>query len=264
VVWTTNDVEPTGNYEIFYRRSSDGGVTWESKIRLTNDPEISYFPSVAVSDTVVHIAWYDGKNTAYTDIYYRRSIDGGISWEPEKRLTNAAGPSFQPNLAASGFNVHLVWDDYRNGNDTEIYYKHSMDGGVTWSTDTRLSNLPLISSHPSVAIADTVVHVAWFDWQDGNPEIYYRRDPTGNTGVEEKIDTRCQISDARSKVFPNPFVSYTRILGYKQESFTLYDISGRVLGAYKGDRIGVDLSPGVYFLVPENKNTKPIRIVKVR
>jgi len=36
------------------------------------------------------------------------------------------------------------------------------------------------------------------------------------------------------------------------------------VGVYKGNRIGEGLSPGVYFLKYENKDTKPLRIVKLR
>jgi hypothetical protein len=36
------------------------------------------------------------------------------------------------------------------------------------------------------------------------------------------------------------------------------------VGVYKGDRIGEGLSAGVYFLRPEGKDDKPLRVVKVR
>jgi len=36
------------------------------------------------------------------------------------------------------------------------------------------------------------------------------------------------------------------------------------VGVYKGDRIGEGLVPGVYFIKPEGKGTKPMRMVKVR
>jgi hypothetical protein len=65
-------------------------------------------------------------------------------------------------------------------------------------------------------------------------------------------------------VAPNPFVSYAKTPGHEAESFALYDVSGRKLGVYKGDRIGVGLSAGIYFLKPEGKDSKPLRIVKLR
>jgi hypothetical protein len=63
---------------------------------------------------------------------------------------------------------------------------------------------------------------------------------------------------------PNPFVSSTAIPGHEKESFALYAISGRKVGVYKGDRIGFNLSAGIYFLKPEGHDAKPLRIVKLR
>jgi len=44
----------------------------------------------------------------------------------------------------------------------------------------------------------------------------------------------------------------------------LYDIAGRNVGTYQGDRIGEGLSAGVYFLRPVDGSAKPVRVVKVR
>jgi hypothetical protein len=48
------------------------------------------------------------------------------------------------------------------------------------------------------------------------------------------------------------------------ERFKLYDVTGRMVGTYKGERIGEGLGPGVYFLKAEGRDTKPLYIVKVR
>ena len=63
---------------------------------------------------------------------------------------------------------------------------------------------------------------------------------------------------------PNPFSSFTTLPGYESECFVFYDISGRQVGTSRGDRIGLGLSPGVYFLKGEGKEDRPLRIVKVR
>ncbi len=63
---------------------------------------------------------------------------------------------------------------------------------------------------------------------------------------------------------PNPFVSYAQVPGHEKESFSLYDVSGRKVGIYKGDRIGSGLSAGIYFLKPVGMNAKPLRVVKLR
>jgi len=47
-------------------------------------------------------------------------------------------------------------------------------------------------------------------------------------------------------------------------SIRLFVLSGCRFVFYRGDRIGFDLSAGVYFLKAENSKTKPLRIVKLR
>jgi hypothetical protein len=106
------------------------------------------------------------------------------------------------------------------------------------------------------------VHAVWTDERDGNDEIYYKRNPTGNVGMEE--GEKVWSSAQRYKVIPNPFLSFAAVRGHEHETFLLYDISGRMVGICRGDRIGEGLSPGVYFLKPEGRSAKPLRIVKVR
>jgi len=66
------------------------------------------------------------------------------------------------------------------------------------------------------------------------------------------------------KVNPNPFVSFASVPGHEGEKFALYDISGRLVGMYQGDKIGADVSPGVYFIKRAGAETAPVRIVKLR
>jgi hypothetical protein len=66
------------------------------------------------------------------------------------------------------------------------------------------------------------------------------------------------------KVNPNPFVSHASVPGYGRERFALYDISGRLVGMYQGDKIGADVSSGVYFIKRAGAEAAPVRIVKLR
>ena len=99
------------------------------------------------------------------------------------------------------------------------------------------------------------------DWQ-----VYLiKTDSLGrSTGVEETVESGGQKLEVRITPTPNPFTSFASVLGHEADRFSLYDISGRRVGTYKGDRVGEGLSPGVYFLRPESGDTKPLRIVKVR
>ncbi|MBN1691399.1 MAG: exo-alpha-sialidase, partial [Dehalococcoidia bacterium] len=170
VAWQDNR---DGNEEIYYKRSTDGGTTWGADTRLTNAAAESVDPSVAATDSQVHVAWSDYRD-GNGEIYYKRSTDGGATWGADTRLTNNASVSANPSVAVSGNTVHIAWLDNRDCS-FEAYYKRSTDGGATWGADTRLDNDAADSRNPVLAASGNNVHIAWFDHRDGNWEIYYRR-----------------------------------------------------------------------------------------
>ncbi len=157
----------------------------------------------------MHVVWHDNRDGNY-EIYYKRSTDAGVSWGADTRLTNNTASSEYPSVAVSGSVVHVVWRDDRDGN-YEIYYKRSTDAGVSWGADTRLTNNTAYSSYPSVAVSGSVVHVVWHDNRDGNWEIYYKRNPTGNTIGIKNISSEIPSSYSLEQNYPNPFNPITKI-----------------------------------------------------
>jgi len=83
-------------------------------------------------------------------------------------------------------------------------------------------------------------------------------------GVEESGRGIGDSRGQRFKAQPNPFLSYASVPGHEAERFALYDVSGRLVGMYPGDRIGADVSPGVYFVKAMDKKFPPLRIVKLK
>ncbi|MCX7785306.1 MAG: T9SS type A sorting domain-containing protein [candidate division WOR-3 bacterium] len=126
---TWNSYRGTALRNIYYKRSTNGGVNWEDEYSLTNYSATSCAPSIAVSGLNVHIVWQSNRDGDY-EIYYRQSVDGGITWLPEIRLTNSLGNSLYPSIAVSGSTVHVVWCDNRDGN-YEIYYKRNPTANVS-------------------------------------------------------------------------------------------------------------------------------------
>ncbi len=164
---------------------------WVPDMRLTNDPGTSFTssnntPTIAATGTNVHTVWWDNRNTDW-EIYYKRSVDGGLNWSEDTRLTNSVGNSYVPTIAVFNSTVHVVWQDQRDGN-REIYYKRSTDSGNTWSVDTRLTYDTSSSQYPAIAVMGQTVHIAWYDKRDGNEEEYYKRSTDG--GLTWSADTR--------------------------------------------------------------------------
>jgi len=172
--------EISGNYEIYYKRSSNSGTSWSANTRLTWNTGDSFVPSITVdSSNRVHVAWYDN-SPGNNEIFYKRSTDGGATWSALQRLTWNSGDSDLPSIATDISNrVHVAWYE-RNSLDNEIFYKRSTDGGVTWLGTTRLTWSGGLTFTPSIATdSGKVVHVVWHHYASTDFEIYYKRSTDG-------------------------------------------------------------------------------------
>ena len=182
VVWQDDIVtldNPTGDSEIYFRESNDGGSTWQVPQPLTNNTGSSLSPRIAVSGSNVYVAWKDNTPGNY-EIFMKKSANGGATWSTNKRLSNNASTSLNPSIAVNDSNVYVTWEDNIPGN-YEIYFKKSVDGETIWTKNKNLSNNSGNSLNPSIAVNGLNVYVVWEDDTPGNPEIYFRESIDGGT-----------------------------------------------------------------------------------
>ncbi len=247
-----------GNWEIYYKRSTDGGSSWGADTRLTNNTASSLYPSIAVSGSNVHIAWTDNRNGPLS-ILYKRSTNGGTSWGSDIAMVKHNQYSVFPSLAVNGSIVHLVFHNLSNNLD--ICYKISTNSGATWQTQVQLTTNPSNSQIPSIAVSGSNIHVSFRDDRDGNAEIYYKRFIGTATGRPTEISNNNPESFSLSQNYPNPFNPSTKIkFALPNSSFAklvIYDALGRVVetlvneqlnagkyeAVWKADRF----SSGVYY-----------------
>ena len=133
----------TGNYNIEYANSTDGGQTWGTNVRVTTEETSSslarpgdYFAIRAAPDNSVHVVWTDGRGPDW-DIYYARNpgfpaavvslstnpvglqvtVDGKTSTTPTQAVFllgtthNISTPSPQPIGPVSRY----VWSSWSDG-----------------------------------------------------------------------------------------------------------------------------------------------------
>lgn len=160
-------------------------AAWEPDQRLTSDPGISWTSYTSARCLAagpggrLHAVWFDDRDGSY-EIYTKHSTDCGTNWEADARLTDNAADQYHPAVAVADSVVHVVWWDERNGLNSEIYYKRSIDNGATWGEDTRLTDDSAKSHYPSIAAAHDTVHVVWWDERTGW-DIYYKRSTDAGT-----------------------------------------------------------------------------------
>ena len=185
VVWNE---EMSGSSEIFHKKSSDGGATWTTSIRMTWTSGASQVPAIAVgSSGNLYVVWQDD-TPGNAEVYYKKSTDGGATWTSGKRLSFTPADSRDPAIAFdSSGNLHLVWWEDTRAN-SEIYYRKSTDEGATWTSGKKISLTGGASYAPAIAVdLSDNLHAVWTDTTDCIYELYYAKSTVGGaTWTESK------------------------------------------------------------------------------
>jgi hypothetical protein len=90
-------------------------------------------------------------------MWARSSTDRGLTWSARVELSNGSATvnnQFTAVAAAPGSgDFRAVWQDDRNGSQTKwnTWYRRSTDGGATWGTAIRVSDLGTGATYKSAA-----------------------------------------------------------------------------------------------------------------
>ena len=181
------------NYDIYIKKSIDGGLTFSKEINLSNNPGFSEHPQIAISGNNVYIAWIDDNTSSSPsttiaknkEILFRKSIDGGNTFDKIINLSNSSNAdSYNQEIAAAENNVYIVWQDItgqtadydtasginadNNGDrsnisdkkNSSIILRASTDGGNTFEKVKSLSN-SAFESYPKITAFENSAYVVW-------------------------------------------------------------------------------------------------------
>jgi len=180
-----NDTE---DWEIWYARSADLGSTWVS-FQLTDNASSSVYPDVAVNGSYVHVIYQDNWPGNYDIMYQRITNYGNGPVDRKFRISYSSTDSYFPRIAAAmeDANVHIVWEEIRNG-IYEIRYARSPNSGaegfivraLTYGYAQQSNVDPDITTSRNVS--PPWVYIVYSAYWPGNWEIIYQRlDNRSNT-----------------------------------------------------------------------------------
>jgi len=146
--------------DVFYIRSTDGGVTFGAPFQLNTDTTTrpNWQPNISAADDGSLLAvWYDGResttcvksdpNTPCYRMWARKSLDNGLTWQPDEEFSDVVSPlPGQPdfNIVTEYVgdydysnhvgNTHLhPWTDGRvainNASQQDSFFDHDGGGG---------------------------------------------------------------------------------------------------------------------------------------
>jgi hypothetical protein len=184
--------------------SACGRDALKGEVRNLPSPQIAISPdSAAPAGYVVHAVYpydSDGAGPDASNVFYRRSVDGAVTWSAEVKLNDDAtnADQFFPSLGLSpNGELGVSWYDRRldpNNLSFDRYFVQSPDAGATWGPNERLSDVssPLAETLPNfdglaacyhgdydlIAATDDAFHMVWSDDRrvtssGPNPDVYY-------------------------------------------------------------------------------------------
>jgi hypothetical protein len=172
--------------------------SYVSPINLSTNPGHSQNPEIVTDGAYVYTLWMDDTH-GNKDIYFKRSVDNGITFGNTINLSNNPGGSLNPRMVASRStsNLYVVWE-HIPGNNGEIFFTRSTDSGQTFEKPIVIGNNSGLNGFPQIALSEnnTNVYVVWHDAQNGI--MLGRSSDDGST-----FETAISLSD-KNKDSQNP------------------------------------------------------------
>ena len=214
VVWADRS-----DNNIYFRRSTDAAQNWGAAQQVNsaalNPPGSDNVvlcdvnrPTLNGNIRQLHQAWMaidttggtnDGNiyvvfatdpagGTDQSDVFFSVSTNNGANWSNQLQMGAGGGATdqFEPHVAvADNGDVGVAWYDRRNDTTnnllTDVYTDFSSDGGSTFNSLTRVTDVSFHASHPEESMKYRVYtpprHFGKIDLREFDPENYLGRGP---------------------------------------------------------------------------------------
>ena len=158
-----------GPSSLLAMRSDDYGSSWSGPSVVANPAALGFITGanggVSPDGSTIYLAWQTSRYPACipgddtcNSLMFSKSIDGGQSWSAVAPIASSAGsPMFAGNNILLGPNIAVAPDgtvgvmfyDHRNNklvdnpdiwaHTTDLWFRYSQNGGLTWSDDLHLA-----------------------------------------------------------------------------------------------------------------------------
>ncbi|MEJ2637450.1 MAG: T9SS type A sorting domain-containing protein [Calditrichia bacterium] len=233
----------SGPWGIFFDKSEDGGLTFGRDVFVDSQPGGWDFNvsgiyrcdglPVTLCDVsnspyrgTIYILWSDQRNGEdNTDIFLKKSIDGGKTWSDLIKVNDDTSnrQQFFPWGAvdpATGI-LYVVFYDRRNtlGDTTDVYVARSMDGGETFENFrvSESSFLPhsnvFFGDYINIAALNGKIYPIWMRMDGDNLSVWVAHIDDTPIALGHRGE-QIQEGFTLHPNYPNPFNSQTRISYY--------------------------------------------------
>jgi signal peptidase I len=214
IAWDDNT---TGNYEVYFAKSTDGGNSFGKVVNISKNLGLSGRSSIAAYNGNVYVVWNDNSTGNY-EVYFAKSTDGGNSFGKSINLSNNAGLSVFPKIAVSTNNtLYVSWtDNITNARQNQnLHFVKSTDGGNSFIIQS--FNLPKedVLGIPAIAASEkTNLYIIWAANFTGNYVIHFTRSTDGGSSFSAPVNLTSKNGQSSSpQIYPSkngPYMVWAR------------------------------------------------------
>ncbi len=142
---------------------------------MVNEATVATSPSVLIDNNNNFWVFFESNRGGFSQIYYVKSIDGGITWSTIIQITDNTNSETYPSTSLdSKGNIYVAFTSNRTGN-SDIFLRRSIDGGSTWSSDHQITSNTATDGQSAIKIYDeSKIWIAFWSQRGGADEnIYY-------------------------------------------------------------------------------------------
>jgi len=161
----------------FLARSTDDGATWTYPVRVDDCPECDATPGtssvssgIAVDEATgdVYVAFVDGRNHCgdpipwFSDLFMRRSTDGGRSWGPSAQRSDPVSDNslnWAVNVRVANGNVYTLFGTWDRGMFLDIQPAGALPPGPTPAP----TGTPAPTATPTPPLPEWRVGLPWME-----------------------------------------------------------------------------------------------------
>jgi hypothetical protein len=165
----------SSTYAIDFIRSSDGGRTWETPVRIVSYTGNCKNPCIALdSGGGIDVAFYVGGQ-----VYFTRSTDNGVTWSLPMALSTNTIQFLEPVIVVDAEDgICIAWTQEDTGSRVNrVYFTRSVDFGSSWSVPLNIfAGFDNSSNAYNLAAAvdgNRGVYATWTSWPVGGSRYSY-------------------------------------------------------------------------------------------
>jgi hypothetical protein len=192
--------------KLYATRSTDGGLTWSTRVRVDDDTSDArkFTPDLAVLGSgALAAVWADERGTGM-QTYMALSTDGGATWSANTAVTTIGG--FRPRIVAdpaTSLGIFLVFCDDIGDTDNSYFIK-SANAGSTWTAPAAITSGLYSDINPQLVLKNQEMYAFVETRARTDDNMIYMRRSTDGGQTWPRADETLVDYDSCDPQYPPP------------------------------------------------------------